>query len=88
MTTRSDAPNLPRLLTVKEVSQATGLPRWRLYQLIQAGEIPHLRIRNTYRFAEGALVRWIEERQAQAPEEDPITRERQDEPQPQEQESV
>jgi len=53
---------VPRLLTLKEVEQATGIKRWRTYALIQQGKGPrHLRIGKTIRVPEDALVQWIEE---------------------------
>lgn len=53
---------VPRLLTLKEVEQVTGIKRWRTYELIQQGKGPrHLRIGKTIRVPEDALVQWIEE---------------------------
>jgi excisionase family DNA binding protein len=53
---------VPKLLTLRDVAAQTGLPRWRLYQMIAAGEAPpHLRIGKTIRISEFALVQWIEE---------------------------
>jgi len=54
---------VPRLLRLKEVEEITGLPRWRMYELVHRGEgPPHLRIGKTIRVPEDALVKWIEER--------------------------
>ena len=57
----SKQPRVPRLLTIKEVAEATGLQRWRLYELISKGDGPPvLRIGRTLRFSENALIKWIE----------------------------
>lgn len=56
---------LPRLLTIREVEDSTGIPRWRLYEMLAKGEGPdHLRIGQTIRISETALLRWIAEREA------------------------
>ena len=52
--------NLPRLLNAREVSQATGLPTWRIYELSRAGEIPTVSVGRSYRYAAPAVRRWIE----------------------------
>ena len=52
---------VPRLLTIKEVSEQTGIGRWRLYELLASGDLPHLRIGKTFRVPEDALVKWIEQ---------------------------
>jgi excisionase family DNA binding protein len=53
--------NVPRLLRIKEVAELTGLPCWRLYELIERGEgPPHMRVGRTIRISEAALVEWIE----------------------------
>lgn len=54
---------LPRLLTTKELSAATGIPRWRLFELVRAGRGPrHMRIGKTLRFPEDGVTEWIRER--------------------------
>ena len=54
---------VPKLLSVRELSQLTGIQRWRLYELIARGEgPPTMRIGKTIRVPADALVRWIEER--------------------------
>lgn len=51
---------VPRLFTTKELSEATGIPRWRLFELISRGEgPPSMRIGKTFRFPEDAVVEWI-----------------------------
>jgi excisionase family DNA binding protein len=57
---------VPRLLTIKEASNVTGVQRWRLYDLIARGAgPPHLRLGKTIRIAEDSLIAWIEARQHQ-----------------------
>jgi excisionase family DNA binding protein len=58
-----------RLLTIKEVSQRTGVPRWRLYQSISEGHGPPVvRMGRAIRVSEVALQRWIEGEQEVANE--------------------
>ena len=61
----AEAIKVPRLLTVKQAAQATGLPRWRLYALLAEGTGPAaMRVGKTYRISEHALIRWIEDQHA------------------------
>lgn len=56
-----DAIRVPRLLRVRDLSELTGLARWRIYELIAEGKgPPHIRIGATIRFPEDAIVKWIE----------------------------
>lgn len=49
-----------RLLTVRELADATGIPKWRLYEMLAQGKAPpHLRISRTIRFPADDVVRWI-----------------------------
>jgi excisionase family DNA binding protein len=51
-----------RLLTVKELSKATGLATWRLWELVRKGKgPPFVRIGRSIRFPEDAVVQWIRE---------------------------
>lgn len=50
---------LPRLLTAREVSEATGLKRQRVYELTRMGLIPAMRIGASYRYPEDQLLQWI-----------------------------
>lgn len=53
---------VPRLLSVKELSDATGLPQWRIYELINKAEAPPcMKIGKTFRFPEDGVVQWIHE---------------------------
>lgn len=61
----SDTVKVPRLLTIRQVAEVTGLPRWRVYELLARGEGPaSMRIGKTFRISEAALVQWIEQRHA------------------------
>lgn len=51
---------LPRLLTAREVSEATGLPTWRVYELSRNGDIPAVALGRSYRYSAPALRSWIE----------------------------
>jgi len=52
---------LPRLLNAREVSEATGLPRWRIYELSRRGELPAVSVGpRSYRYSARALREWIE----------------------------
>ncbi|HXM38302.1 MAG TPA: helix-turn-helix domain-containing protein [Gemmatimonadales bacterium] len=62
---------VPRLLTIKEVEEKTGIARWRLYELLKQGKGPPvLRIGKTFRVPADALVQWIEEQVKPQHEED------------------
>jgi len=61
----AETTKVPRLLTIKQASQATGLPIWRLYELLARGEGPaHMKVGRTIRVSEVALVTWIEAQHA------------------------
>ena len=51
---------LPKLLTVREVSQAINLPTHRLYELCRLAAIPHVRLGRTVRFNATALADWLD----------------------------
>ena len=51
---------LPRLLSVDEVSRQTGIPRQRLYELVRADAIPHVRLGRSVRFEAVRLHLWLE----------------------------
>jgi excisionase family DNA binding protein len=54
--------SVPKLFTVKQAAEVTGLAEWRLYELIAQGKGPrHLRIGRTIRVPQPALVAWIDE---------------------------
>lgn len=45
--------DLPRLLTLREIAEATGVPRSTLYTMVADGKIPVLRIGSSIRVTEG-----------------------------------
>jgi excisionase family DNA binding protein len=50
-----------RTLTVEELSQATGIQRWRIYALVKQGKAPpHFRVGSTLRFPIAGVRRWVE----------------------------
>ena len=51
---------VPRLLTLKQVEELTGIKRWRVYELIKQGRgLKHIRIGKTIRISETALAEFI-----------------------------
>ncbi len=62
MTAPPDTPpiiNL-RLLTTKQLAEALGVPRWRVFELVAQGKgPPHFRVGKTLRFPETAVAEWI-----------------------------
>jgi len=52
----------PVLLHVIEAARVLALSRARVYQLIAAGELPHIRIGKSVRVPRAALLRYIERR--------------------------
>jgi predicted DNA-binding transcriptional regulator AlpA len=57
---------VPRLLTTRELSERTGLARWRLFELVAKGLGPRvMRVGNTLRFPEDGVVQWINEQSSQ-----------------------
>ncbi len=53
---------VPRLLTTKELSERTGLARWRVFELVARGKGPRfMRIGKTLRFPEDGVAQWINE---------------------------
>jgi len=58
----NDQVRVPKLLTVRQLAEATGIPRWRIHEMCARGKgPPFLRVGKTLRFAEDAVVKWIEE---------------------------
>lgn len=52
-------PALPRLLTAREVADATGLPAWRVYELMRSGALPHVRLGRACRYSAAAVSEWL-----------------------------
>lgn len=50
---------LPRLLTAKEVSSATGIPLARIYQMAREGQMPVIRLGRAMRFDPAAVSEWL-----------------------------
>jgi excisionase family DNA binding protein len=60
------AVRVPRMLTVDELAERTGIPRSRIYQLIKDKQGPRVvQIESRYWFAEDSVREWIREREAQ-----------------------
>lgn len=56
----SSGGGIPRLLTARELAAATGLPRWRIHELVAQGKGPkHMRVGRTLRFSEPDVLAWI-----------------------------
>jgi excisionase family DNA binding protein len=54
--------SVPKLFTIKQVAEVTGLQPWRVYELIAQGKGPRsMRLGRTIRVPESALVAWIDE---------------------------
>ena len=52
---------VPKLLTVKQLAAATGVPDWRWYEMFAQGKGPaFVRIGMTYRVSEQKLAEWLE----------------------------
>lgn len=51
---------LPRLVTARELSRETGIPRYRIYELSRTGKLPHVRIGRAVRFSRQAVREWVE----------------------------
>ena len=60
MSDHSAGLQLPRLLTAHQVSEATGLAVWRIYELCRSGDIPHVRLGRAVRFSPAQLNAWLE----------------------------
>ena len=60
MSTTTESATLPRLLTARQVAEATGIPVARLYELTRTGDLPHTRLGRTVRYAAPALRDWID----------------------------
>jgi excisionase family DNA binding protein len=51
-----------RTLTVEELSQATGIQAWRIYEMLKQGKAPpHFRVGCTYRFPIHGVRNWLME---------------------------
>ncbi|MGZ3331909.1 MAG: helix-turn-helix transcriptional regulator [Gemmatimonadaceae bacterium] len=53
---------IPKLLTTTQLAEATGVSRWRIFELCRQGKAPpHMRVGNTLRFPEPGVLAWIAE---------------------------
>ncbi|MFC1575651.1 helix-turn-helix domain-containing protein [Gemmatimonadota bacterium] len=50
---------LPRLATAREVSEATGLPLSRVYELGRTGQLPAIRLGRAMRFDLETVAEWL-----------------------------
>jgi predicted DNA-binding transcriptional regulator AlpA len=65
----SSETKVPKMLRVRELEAATGIERWRWYELFRTGGGPaHIRIGKVIRVSEGALATWIAEQEQQTKE--------------------
>ncbi len=61
---------VPKLLSIRQLEERTGVARWRWYELIARGKgPPTMRLGRTLRVSEAALAQWIEEQGRKANEE-------------------
>ncbi len=54
------------LLRVHEAGEALGISRSKTYEMIAAGELPYIRIRDSIRVPLADLQRWIEQQKEAA----------------------
>lgn len=63
---RANEAKVPRLLTTKQLAEATGIPRWRIFELVRRGKGPRfMRVGNTLRFPADGVIAWIQEQSTQ-----------------------
>jgi excisionase family DNA binding protein len=54
--------NLPRVMTVKELSEYLSCHRSTVYKLLRLGELPAFRVGSDWRFSPGTIDKWCLER--------------------------
>jgi len=52
--------NLPQIMTVPEAADYLKLSKSKVYNLIQTGKMPHLRIGRNVRIRQADLLKWLE----------------------------
>lgn len=52
---------LPELLTVQQMASYLGMGENKAYEMVNAGEIPALKIRGRWRIPKHLLVKWVNE---------------------------
>jgi excisionase family DNA binding protein len=55
----------PKALSLTQVADLLSLSRNKIYNLVRAGQIPHLRIGASIRFDGQALASWLDRQQVQ-----------------------
>ena len=65
MENQNEAPTPRLLLRVPEVAKALGLGRTKVYELIETGELPVIRLGRAVRVSVTALQKWVEGRDKQ-----------------------
>lgn len=56
-----------RLITSRELQEYLHLDRITIYRMVQAGEIPAMKVGGQWRFSRAEIEDWLKHRQAQAP---------------------
>jgi excisionase family DNA binding protein len=54
-----------KALSLNQIATLLSVSRGKIYNLVQAGQIPHLRIGATIRFDPQAVASWLEAKQVQ-----------------------
>ncbi len=65
MERQQEAPTQRLLLRIPEVAKALGLGRTKIYELIDAGELPVIRVGRAVRVSVSAVQKWVEEQNNQ-----------------------
>ncbi len=65
MERQQEAPPQRLLLRIPEVAKALGLGRTKIYELIDAGELPVIRVGRAVRVSVSAVQKWVEEQNNQ-----------------------
>lgn len=66
--------SLPRVMTVKELSEYLRVHPSTIYKLLRRGELPGFRIGTDWRFNAEVIDRWCLERNMKLPESEPSSR--------------
>lgn len=61
MSVSTDQPTavLPKLISADELAQAIGVNRWRIYELVRQGQLPHVRLGLTVKFDPTKIAAWL-----------------------------
>jgi excisionase family DNA binding protein len=52
--------SIPKLETAEWVAERLGIPKHRLYELVRAGAIPHVRLGRSVRFNPDRVAAWAD----------------------------